>query len=168
MLRRLNMAQGSQSNHAPGKAEGQRQPQGAHFANMRNGETRNIAAEHADADGIDRPEPTDGRAGVVAFDVMDNRHDKRVEEQRIGEAADAVEKQDQRIVGVTEAENEEQHVEYAPQHEANHHRFQRGDNFRHHAGNPRRQRGGQAVEGKGKGGLRRREAERFDIVRQKG
>ena len=56
---------------------------------------------------------------------MDNRHDKRVEEQRIGEAADAVEKQDQRIVGVTEAENEEQHVEYAPQHEANHHRFQR-------------------------------------------
>ena len=97
---------------------------------------------------------------------MDNGDDKRVKEQRIREAADAVENQDQGIVRVTEAENEEQHVEHAPQHEANHHGLQRRDDFRHHAGDPRRQRGGQAVEGKGERCLRRGEPELFDVVRQ--
>ncbi len=48
---------------------------------------------------------------------------KRAEEQRVGKAANAVEQQDQRVVSVAEAENQEQHVEHAPQHEADQHGF---------------------------------------------
>ncbi len=78
-----------------------------------------------------------------------------------------IKQQDQRIVGATEAEDEEQYVEHTPQHEANQHGFTWGNDFRHHAGDPRRQGGSQTVESKGKGSLRRGESECFDVVRQK-
>ena len=58
-------------------------------------------------------------------------------------------------------------MEYTPQHEANQHGFTWGNDFRHHAGDPRRQGGSQTVESKGKGSLRRGESECFDVVRQK-
>ena len=167
MARRFGMTHRHQRNNAAGGAKEQRQPQGAHFANVGNGKARNIAAEHADTHRVDRPEPAQRGAGTVAADVVDNGDDKGVEEQRVGQAADAIKQQDQRIVGATEAEDEEQYVEYTPQHEANQHSFTWGNDFRHHAGDPRRQGGSQTVESKGKGSLRRGESECFDVVRQK-
>ncbi|VGP72700.1 hypothetical protein SB00610_03553 [Klebsiella quasipneumoniae subsp. similipneumoniae] len=76
MARRFGMTHRHQRNDAAGGAKDQRQPQGAHFANVGNGEARNIAAEHADAHGVDRPEPAQRRAGTVAANVVDNGDDK--------------------------------------------------------------------------------------------
>ena len=134
---------------------------------MRDGKARDIAAEHANADRVDRPEPAQRRAGAVAFHVVHDGDDKGVEEQRVGKAANAVEQQDQRVVSVAETENQEQHVEHAPQHEADQHGFLRGDDLGDHAGDPRRQGGGETVEGKGEGGLGRGEAQLLDVVREK-
>ncbi len=101
MARRFGMTHRHQRNNAAGGAKEQRQPQGAHFANVGNGKARNIAAEHADTHRVDRPEPAERGAGTVAADVVDNGDDKGVEEQRVGQAADAIKQQDQRIVGAT-------------------------------------------------------------------
>ncbi len=59
-------------------------------------------------------------------------------------------------------------MEHAPQHETNKHGFTRGDDFRDHAGDPCREGGGEAVEGKGERGLRRAEAQLLDVVREEG
>ncbi|VAG78237.1 Uncharacterised protein [Enterobacter hormaechei] len=90
---RFHLTHRDQRNDPAGYAECQRQPQGAHLPDVRNGKARNVAAEHADADRVNRPEPAQRRAGTVAANVMHNGDDKGIEEQRIGQAADPVEQQ---------------------------------------------------------------------------
>ena len=72
-----------QANQQSSYRKRQRKPQRVVLAHQRNGETRQICAEHANAERVGGPKPPHGRRELGSIDGLRHQHHERVDEQRV-------------------------------------------------------------------------------------
>ena len=99
---------------------------------------------------------------------MHDPDEEAIEEERVGEAADAVEQQRERQVGRAKAEDEKQDVEDQPPDDADEHDAAGRKDVGKDAGEPTGNRGGCAVDGEDKRGVAGGEAKVDEVFREEG
>ncbi len=93
--------------------------------------------------------------------------EEAIEEERVGETANAVKEQRHGQVGMRETEDEKQHMEYKPPDDADEHDAARREDVGQHSGEPTGNCGGGAVDGEDQCGIASGEAEVDEVLRQK-
>src|ERR1017187_2640245 len=98
--------------------------------------------------------------------LLHHPHKKSVEEHWVGKSADPIEEQRQRQVGVRKAEPQKQHVKYQPPANAEQHNAPRREHIGQHPRKPARERRRSAINSKNQRGVRGREAQVHQVLRQ--
>ena len=143
-----------------GADDGERQcePEGLVFAEHRHDEARQVSAKHANAQREAGPEEAGGGGQAGGADVLRHQDHEAVDEQRVADAAQGVQAQNQRIQTTRDGDPEKQQVDADPPAGTEHHDAAGTEHFGEHAGAPAAEGREQAVHSDQQGGLRGREA----------
>ena len=137
-----------------GNRERQGQPQAAVFPDPSDGETRQVCAEHADAEGIGRPEPAHRRGELARIDGLRDQDHEAVDEQRISHASHRVHREHQRIGTGRQCHGQEHQMQADPRDRADEHDALGAEHLGEHARRPACDRGHEPIHGEHQRGLR--------------